>query len=82
MPNSNALQAPHDDDEEADHCACDIELADDEATLDAELPPAVGGIETANVEPDDDENVDGCDVDFNEAEPTADEELPVTVGGA
>lgn len=80
MPNGNAPNVP--DEDEADHCACGIELVAEEATSDAELPPAVGGIEAADEEPDDEEHIDGCDVDFNATEPTKDEELPVTVGGA
>jgi hypothetical protein len=80
MQNGNTPHV-HDDEEEADHCACDIELVEGEATSDAELPPAVGGIEAAQEELDDEDHIDGCELDFNESDPTTDEELPVTVGG-
>ena len=71
------------DEDEADHCTCDLGLTEDETTTDAELPPAVGGVQASDDDADDDEDehVDGCGIGFLDAEPTTDEELPVTVGG-
>ena len=70
-----------DDDEDADHCICGMEHLEDEATLDEELPPASGGIESGDARQDDEDDLDGCELDFTAAEQTDDAELPVTVGG-
>jgi hypothetical protein len=67
--------------DEADGCVCDLELHDDDATSDADLPAAAGGVETVHGQSADDDDTDGCDLDFNESEPTTDEELPVATGG-
>lgn len=68
----------HDD---VDGCVCDIDLPDDEATSDADLPASKGGVEAAREQGVDHDEIDGCELDFNESEPTADEELPVAIGG-
>jgi hypothetical protein len=70
----------HEDD--IDHCVCDIDLPEDEATSDADLPAAAGGVEAARGQSAEiAEDTDGCDLDFNESDPTTDEELPVAIGG-
>lgn len=71
----------HDADDHADHCACGIELREDELTSDEDLPPAFGAMAAPKDEADDEEAVDGCDADFSAAELTTDEELPITAGG-
>jgi hypothetical protein len=68
-------------DDEVDQCVCGLDLHASEATPDADLPPASGGIEAGGAPPHDESLVDGCDVDFKATEPTLDEELPFTVGG-
>jgi hypothetical protein len=46
------------------------------------LPPATGGVETAEEEQlDDEDDVDGCEVDVTAAAQTDDLELPAAVGG-
>jgi hypothetical protein len=72
------------DETDADHCCCGIELLEEEATLDIELPPATGGVEAVHAEPHDDEDHEEmtcCDIDFSAEDLTTDEELPVSVGG-
>lgn len=69
----------HEDD--VDGCVCDIKFHDDDATSDADLPAAAGGVEAARMQSADADDADGCDLDFNESEPTTDEELPVATGG-
>jgi hypothetical protein len=82
MPANGDAPSPADDDEDADDCICGMELHEDEATSDAELPPASGGVETAQEEAQDGEDdVDGCSLDFTAAEQTDDKELPAAVGG-
>jgi hypothetical protein len=71
------------DEDEADHCTCDLGLTEDETTTDAELPPAVGGVQALedDARDDEDEHIDCCEIGCLDGEATADEELPVTVGG-
>jgi hypothetical protein len=61
---------------EDDIDGCDFEFDESEATPDAELPVAAGGVQVSN-----EEEIDACDVDFTDAEPTTDAELPLAVGG-
>jgi hypothetical protein len=61
---------------------CDVEFQDSDATPDAELPPAAGGVVAATPEAQAEEDgIDGCDVEFGDTEATRDEDLPVAVGG-
>ena len=64
-----------------DGCVCDIELRDDEATADADLPAATGGVAAAQLPSAEINEADGCDLDFNKFDPTTDEDLPVATGG-
>ena len=74
--------APPVPDDDEDECICGMEHLEDEATSDEELPPASGGVETAEEEHQDNEDdVDGCELDFTAAEQTDDEELPAAIGG-
>jgi len=66
---------------------CDVEFLDSDATPDAELPAARGGVKilrgkrqrSPHVHEDD--HVDGCDVEFLESEATPDAALPAAIGG-
>src|SRR5207247_7369196 len=49
-----------------DGCVCDIKLRDGEATADAELPSAAGGVESIQSPSTDADAIDGCDIDFKE----------------
>ena len=64
-----------------DGCVCDIELRTGEATLDADLPPAAGGVESIQPQTADADAIDGCAIDFKEFSATPDEDLPIAVGG-
>jgi len=82
MPADGDAPSVPDDDEDADDCICGTEHLEDEVTSDEELPPASGGIETAEEEQQrNEDDVDGCELDFTAAEQTDDEELPAAVGG-
>jgi hypothetical protein len=83
MPADGDASPVADVDEDADDCICGLEHREDEATADAELPPASGGVGIDEEEPQDNEDdVDGCALDFTQAEQTDDKELPAAVGGA
>lgn len=74
----------HRPDEEHEHvegCLCGMELADDEITMDSELPEAFGALELMIAADDDMPDSDGCDLDFG-TDVTGDQELPVASGGA
>jgi hypothetical protein len=75
--------APDRDGEEdhVDGCVCDLEIADQEVTLDEELPATQGGVQSINQQSAGGEDIDGCDVEFTEHDATPDEELPAAVGG-
>jgi hypothetical protein len=73
-------QGTPDTHEHDDNCVCDIDLNEDEVTLDSDLPVTAGGVAAAHGQAVADDT-DGCDLDFNDAEPTTDEDLPVSVGG-
>jgi hypothetical protein len=66
---------------EEDAEGCCIDLHDSEATSDADLPAASGGVQGARPAEDDNDELDGCDLDFGAAEATADEDLPPAAGG-
>jgi hypothetical protein len=75
---------PNTADETGDHvdrCVCDIELRNGEATPDADLPTAAGGVESIQSQTADPDAIDGCDIDFKEFSSTLDEDLPISVGG-
>jgi hypothetical protein len=71
------------DEDEADHYACGLGLTENETTTDAELPPAVGGVQAIEDDAgeDEDEQIDCCEIGCLDDDPTTDEELPMTVGG-
>ena len=64
-----------------DGCVCDIKLREGEATADADLPSAAGGVESIQSHNADSDAIDGCDIDFKEFASTPDEDLPIAVGG-
>ena len=71
------------DGDEDDVDGCDVEFQDSDATPDAELPPASGGVVAAAAPeaPADEDGIDGCDVEFGDTDTTRDEDLPVAIGG-
>ncbi|HXW26077.1 MAG TPA: hypothetical protein VEK73_15140 [Xanthobacteraceae bacterium] len=70
------------DDEDEDTCLSGTEHVEGEATSDEELPPASGGVQTAEAKQQGNEDsVDGCDLDFTNAPQTDDADLPAATGG-
>lgn len=65
-------------DEEEDVCPCGLGPAVSAGISDAELPPAVGGVEPSLPQPPGDDDGDGED-EIGAA--TSDEDLPPAVGG-
>ncbi len=61
--------------------ACDLDFTEADATPDAGLPAAAGGVERHTDDQSITDEVDGCDLDFNQTTATGDEGLPVAVGG-
>jgi hypothetical protein len=74
-------EAGPDDEEHIDGCSCCVELQESEATPDAELPAASGGVIAAAEEPQDQDGIDGCDTVLSNTDGTTDEELPAATGG-
>lgn len=79
MSKSGKAAASAADDDHVD--GCDMEFHEGDATPDAELPTAAGGVAAVHNAGADEDGADGCDVDFNAVEATKDEELPVAAGG-
>jgi hypothetical protein len=83
---SAAAGALHAQDE--DHIdGCDAEFHDSEATPDAALPRAKGGVEIMRGKRQkkpvrhEEDHIDGCDAEFHESEATPDAALPAAKGG-
>ena len=66
---------------------CDAEFRNGEATPDAALPPAKGGLEIMRGKRrkrpvrHEEDHIDGCDAEFHDSEATPDAALPAAKGG-
>lgn len=83
---SATAQAVHARDEDRID-GCDVEFLDSDATPDAELPAAKGGVKIVrgkrlrSVRVHEEDHIDGCDVEFLDSEATPDAALPAATGG-
>jgi hypothetical protein len=69
------------DEDHLDGCLCDLKIADNDLTSDADLPPATGGVAASAAQHDEQPDLEGCGIAATADELTPDDALPAAVGG-